>query len=190
MCQRLTPRSIGQLGGAAGDRQRRGTAVARARPTPRGTRTRRGRARAPSSRPRGPRSAPRATAPGRPSAPRTPARPRVKSRSRMVGVRSSERRNRSISTTSTPMPIMRGSTLGADRGPDERDQVRQRSAASEIGSISRLGDGQLGERGVVECALGLRHPVDEAVVAAVVALQHAAHRRRRRGGRGSARATA
>ena len=73
-------------------------------PTPRGTRTRRGRGRAPSSPPRGRRSAPPATAPGRPSARRTSSSSAVNSRSRIDGVRASDVRNRSMSTASTPMP--------------------------------------------------------------------------------------
>ena len=45
-----------------------------------------------------------------------------------------------------------------------------------MGRMSRSATGQIGEQIVAEAALGLRDPVDEAVVAAVVALQHAAHR--------------
>ena len=42
----------------------------------------------------------------------------------------------------------------------------------------QLVDWQLAEQPVVEALLGLRHPVDEPVVASVVALQHGPHRRR------------
>ena len=66
-----------------------------------------------------------------------------------------------------------------------RASRRQWSAVSEIGSMSRSSTGSSASSRLVEVALGLRHPVDEAVVAAVVALQHAAHRRRRRAGRGT-----
>ena len=71
----------------------------------------------------------------------------------------------------------------------------RRSGAPVVGDLrsgrmSRSATGTSARRSSRNAALGLRHPVDEAVVAAVVALQHAAHRRRPAGDRGSARAAA
>ena len=76
-----------------------------------------------------------------------------------------------MSTRSMPMPFTPVTP------PRHRQRVtrRQWSAVSEIGPMSRSCDRDLAELRVVEAALGLRHPVDEAVVAPVVALQDAAH---------------
>ncbi len=86
----------------------------------------------------------------------------VNSRVRIDGVRSSDRRNRSMSTTSTPIPIIGCHAPEIGRLGDRRDQEHRRRAARPS---LRL----------VEVAFGLRHPVDEPGVPVVVSLQHAAH---------------
>ena len=165
-CQVLDPAPVRQHRGASGDHQRRRPAR-RGRPRRRGSRRHRGRRRAPSSRPLAPRTGPPATAPDRPSARRTRVRRSVNSRSRIVGVRASDLRNRSMSTASTPMPI----TTSRSR--------RQWSAISVIGSDQQIGDRNSPSRSSRKTPSVSDDPVDEAVVAMVVALQHAAHDRGR-----------
>jgi hypothetical protein len=126
--------AAGQLGRPAGDHDRRGHPTRPARPTPRGSRTPPGPRRAPSSPPREQRTGPRATAPDRPSARRIRVRLGVNRRSRIDGVRSSERRNRSISTTSTPIPITRCDHRCIMPARGRRSRRSARSAASLTGS--------------------------------------------------------
>ena len=103
------------------------------------------------------------------------ARSSVNNRSRIVGVRVNDVRNRSMSTTSTPIPIIAGSS-DVMSFPDAPGQVRQRSAVSEIGAMSKIVDGELAQlRDSSKLVLGLRHPVDQTCIAVVVPLEHRPH---------------
>ena len=85
----------------------------------------------------------------------------VKSRVRIDGVRCSEMRNRSISTTSIPIPIIAsGSPVVGGVGDRADEQVLHR---------------ELAKQRIIEAAFSFGDPVDEPVVTPVVALQHTAH---------------